>query len=476
MTSTSDSTPSPSPAEDTLAPNSKTRPQWRNQVSLWWQPFARDYGMLFVLLGLGALFSVLTYTEQHPTGADAGQQVAQNILQEQGIEAQVLIVARQTAEDLEFTTTLANMLNDRGAKVLRVINGDPAATRIAIQELIEANQLPSALAVNDVSSRWAVFGQFDETRNVVAYKPQPYHWPNFLKRTNLLGVANQTAVYAIIAVGMTLVILTAGIDLSVGSLVALSAVVGAVFLRDYQGGASAGIGAVLVGIVLALLTCTIVGAFNGIMVTLVRLPPFIVTLGVMLMASGLAFRLAGGASIPELPRSYFWLGGAATYGIPNPVLLMVLLYGIAYVVMSRTVYGRYLYAIGSNYEAARLSGVPVVPCVISVYMISGCLAGLGGVILSSNLQAGDPKFGVMYELEVIASVVVGGTSLLGGRGKVLGTLIGAFIIAVIKNGMNLTNIDPFNQKIVLGAVLLAAVGLDTLQRNRARVSQRASVA
>ncbi|MBL8891932.1 MAG: ABC transporter permease [Planctomycetaceae bacterium] len=474
MSPISDPKPSVPPTEASIPTESKNA-LWHEQVLLWWQPFARDYGMLFVLLGLGALFSILTHTEQHPTGADAGQQVARSILQEQGTAAQVLIVARQTAEDLEFTTTLSSRLDVEGAKVLRVINGDPAATRLAIQELIASNQLPSALAVNDVSSRWGVFGQFEETRNLPAYKPQPYYWPNFLKRTNLLGVANQTAVYAIIAVGMTLVILTAGIDLSVGSLVALSAVISAVYLRDFQGGAAAGIVAVLIGIALALLTCMIVGAFNGIMVTIFGLPPFIVTLGVMLMASGLAFRLAGGASIPELPSSFFWLGGASTYGIPNPVLLMALLYGIAYVVMSRTVYGRYLYAIGSNHEAARLSGVPVVPCVISVYVISGCLAGLGGLILSSNLQAGDPKFGLMYELEVIASVVVGGTSLLGGRGKVLGTLIGAFIIAVIKNGMNLTNIDPFNQKIVLGAVLLTAVGIDTLKRNRPQAFRRAMV-
>jgi ribose transport system permease protein len=143
---------------------------------------------------------------------------------------------------------------------------------------------------------------------------------------------------------------------------------------------------------------------------------------------------------------------------------MIGLYGLAHAVMSRTVLGRYVYAIGSNQEAARLAGVAVQPLLVVVYMVSAGLAGLVGVVQASMLQAGDPKFGLMYELEVIAAVVVGGTSLMGGRGKVLGTLIGAFIIAVIKNGMNLMNIDPFNQKIVLGAVLLLAVGLDTAKR------------
>jgi len=145
---------------------------------------------------------------------------------------------------------------------------------------------------------------------------------------------------------------------------------------------------------------------------------------------------------------------------------MVLLYILAHVVMSRMVFGRYVYAIGGNEEAARLSGVPVKRVLLAVYTICGALAGLGGIVLTSQLAAGDPKFGLMYELEVIAAVVVGGTSLLGGEGKIFGTLIGAFIIAVIKNGMNLTDVDPFNQKIVLGAVLLSAVLIDTLKRRR----------
>jgi len=223
----------------------------------------------------------------------------------------------------------------------------------------------------------------------------------------------------------------------------------------------------LLGVLAGSGLCALAGAFTGAMVTTFRLPAFIVTLAMMLMASGLAFRLSNGASIPELPPSFFLIGGGKMLGLPNPVWLMIVLYGVAHIVMTRMSFGRYLYAIGGNAEAARLSGVPVKRILLIVYTISGALAGLGGIVLASKLQAGDPKFGLMYELEVIAAVVVGGTSLLGGSGKILGTLIGAFVIAVIKHGMNLTAVDPFNQKIVLGAVLLAAVLLDTLKRRRA---------
>jgi ribose transport system permease protein len=446
-------------------PTQPTDAAWGHTTAwLWPRQFVRDYGMFFVLLALIALFSVLTYTQQYPTGADAGHQVAKQILAQQGPTARVLVVARDTEEDRAFTAAVAEHLQGLGAETLLTVNGGPADAKLAITQLAAAQRLPTALAVNEVAGKWSVFAQSAETAGLPRFKPEPYAWPNFLKRSNLLGVANQTAVYAIIAIGMTMVILTAGIDLSVGSLVALASVVSALWLRDFQGGPHASVGGVLSGLLLGVAVCTLVGGGSGVLITMFRLPPFIVTLGVMLMANGLAFRLSSGASIPELPRAYFWLGGGASLGIPHPVWLMVALYLVAHLLMSRTVFGRYVYAIGSNQEAARLSGVPVSAVLIVVYMISGCLAGLGGIVLASMLQAGDPKFGAMYELEVIAAVVVGGTSLLGGRGKVLGTLIGAFIIAVIKNGMNLTNIDPFNQKIVLGAVLLGAVLLDTIKR------------
>jgi ribose transport system permease protein len=426
--------------------------------------FVGDYGMIFVLLLLIVLFSVLTIAEQNPTGADAGVQVADRILENSGESAGVVIVTRDTAGDRAFARAIDERLNERGATVRATVHGSPADARKAIEQVLARGESIDAVAANDATSKWAVYDRFPEVGRDKLVTPEPYTWPNFLKSTNLLGVANQTAIYAIIAIGMTMVIITAGIDLSVGSLVALASVAGALVIRDLGGGADAGLGMMLAGMATGVGVCALAGLFNGAMVTAFRIPSFIVTLAMMLMASGLAYKLSEGASVPQLPDSFFWVGGGETLGLPNPVWLMIVLYAIAHVVMTRMAFGRYVYAIGGNEEAARLSGVPVKRVLLIVYTISGALAGLGGIVLASKLQAGDPKFGLMYELEVIAAVVVGGTSLLGGSGKIMGTLIGAFIIAAIKNGMNLTDVDPFNQKIVLGAVLLAAVLIDTLKR------------
>jgi ribose transport system permease protein len=365
-----------------------------------------------------------------------------------------------------FANATADSLEKAGAQVLANVNGAAPDAKQAIEKIIAEGKQIDAIAANDVTAKWTVFDRYAELSSAKRVTPKSYRWPDFLKVSNLLGVANQTAIYAIIAIGMTMVIITGGIDLSVGSLVALVSVIVAVFIRDFGGGVDASIGVVILAGVIGIVVCAIEGAFSGTMITLFRIPPFIVTLGEMMIASGLAYKLSEGRSIPELPDSFFWLGRGETYGIPNPILLMVMLYVIAHIVMSRSVIGRYIYAIGGNQEAARLSGVPVNRVLLLVYIISGALAGLGGIVLTSQLSAGDPKFGLMYELEVIAAVVVGGTSLMGGQGKIFGTLIGAFIIAVIKNGMNLLGVDPFNQKIVLGSVLMLAVLLDTLKRRR----------
>lgn len=432
------------------------------------RPFIRDYGMVFVLLLLAGLFSALTVRQQHPTGEDAGRQVADFIVARHGKPARVLIVTRNTDEDLAFARACEQRLNATGASVLANVNGAAPDAKRAIESILTKGDEIDAIAANDVTSKWTVYDRFPSVGSAKCVVPTSYTWPDFLKLSNLLGVANQTAIYAIIAIGMTIVIITAGIDLSVGSLVALASVCSAILIRDWGGGANAGLGVVITAGVAGIGICALAGAFNGLMITAFQVPPFIVTLGMMMMASGLSYRLSGGRSIPELPQSFFWIGRGVTLGIPHPIVLMIILYVIAHVVMSRMVFGRYVYAIGGNPEAARLSGVPVQRILLSVYTICGALAGLGGIVLASQLSAGDPKFGDMYELEVIAAVVVGGTSLMGGQGKIFGTLIGAFIIAVIKNGMNLTNVDPFNQKIVLGAVLMVAVLLDTLKRRGAR--------
>jgi len=432
--------------------------------------FVRDYGMVFVLLLLMLLFSVATLAEQNPTGADAGRQVADRIVRRAGAAAGIVIVTRDTEDDRAFAGAIEARLAERGPTVHATVNGSPADARRTLEAVIARGESIDAVAVNDATSKWTIYDQFEQVGRDKLVKPEPYTWPNFLKVSNLLSVANQTAIYAIIAIGMTMVIITAGIDLSVGSLVALASVTAALAIRDLGGGADASVAMMLLGLVLGIGVCALAGAFTGLMVTVFGIPSFIVTLAMMRSASGMAYRATAGSSIPELPDSFFWIGGGETFGVPNPVWLMLVLYVIAHIVMSRTTFGRYLYAIGGNPEAARLSGVPVKRMLLAVYTCCGALAGLGGIVLASQLQAGDPKFGLMYELDVIAAVVVGGTSLLGGEGKILGTLIGAFIIAVIKNGMNLTGIDPFNQMIVLGAVLLAAVLVDTLKRRGFRWS------
>ena len=217
--------------------------------------------------------------------------------------------------------------------------------------------------------------------------------------------------------------------------------------------------------VVAIVICGAIGAFSGLMITGFAIPPFIVTLAVMLVSSGLAYIVAKGQSIYQIPESFVWLGREADLmGLPNAVVLMLILYCLAHVTMSRMRLGRYLYAVGGNSEAARLSGVPVKRVLLFAYVASAMLAGLGGVIMASQLKSGSPTYGNMYELYVIAAVVVGGTSLSGGEGKMLGTLAGVFTIAVIQNGMNLTNVESYTQKVVLGIVILGAVVLDTIRR------------
>jgi ribose transport system permease protein len=223
----------------------------------------------------------------------------------------------------------------------------------------------------------------------------------------------------------------------------------------------------VLGCLLAILACGAIGGFSGLMITRFAIPPFIVTLAMMLVGSGLAYILAQGQSIYQIPDSFVWLGrGADLFGLPNAVVLLLVLYALAQVLMSRMKLGRYLYAVGGNAEAARLSGVPVRRVLLFAYVASGLLAGLGGVIMASQLKSGSPTYGNMYELYVIAAVVVGGTSLSGGEGRMLGTLTGAFTIAVIQNGMNLTNVESYTQKVVLGLVILGAVLLDKLRQAR----------
>jgi ribose transport system permease protein len=327
------------------------------------------------------------------------------------------------------------------------------------------------IAGTQATANWSVLAEaprnFPALNGVKLAWPRSHRWPNFLKPDNLLNIANQIAVIAIVAIGMTMVIITGGIDLSVGSLIALSAVLAAWLIREGFGGLEAGAAGMTAASAGAILVCGAVGAFSGGMVTRFGMPPFIVTLAMMLVASGAAYLIAGGESISEIPDSFVRLGrGADVFNLPNAVVLMVLLYLAAHLVMTRTVLGRYVYAVGGNRVAARLSGVPVERVLLTAYVASGLLAGVGGVVMASQLKSGAPTYGVMYELYVIAAVVVGGASLSGGSGRMFGTMIGAFTIAVIQNGMNLTNVESYTQKVVLGLVILGAVLLDLLRRRR----------
>jgi len=424
-----------------------------------------------VLLLLCVFFSAVTLTEQTPTGEAAARQLGAELVHSPGRGGRILIAVQQQGEDVALAHALERELSAAGVQVAATVIGEPHDARETLQKLTAGGAPLDAIAGSEAAASWLVFSDisvdFPPLGHPRIVKPRSYRWPNFLKSENLLNIANQIAVIAIVAIGMTVVIITAGIDLSVGSLIALSAVLAARFIRDYAGALQASPAGMILASVAAILLCGGVGIFSGGMVTLFRIPPFIVTLAMMLVGSGLAYLLAHGQSIYQIPDSYIWLGrGADFLHIPNAVLLMLVLYTLAHVLMSRMRLGRYLYAVGGNREAARLSGVPVQRVLLFAYAASGLLAGLGGVIMASQLKSGSPTYGNMYELYIIAAVVVGGTSLSGGEGRMLGTLVGAFTIAVIQNGMNLTNVESYTQKVVLGLVILGAVLLDTLRHRR----------
>ena len=283
--------------------------------------------------------------------------------------------------------------------------------------------------------------------------------PYFLTVSNLLNVAQQISIIAIIAVGMTFVIITAGIDLSVGSVLAFSGmVIGSVL----QAGVALPI-AIFVGLFVGGLS----GIVNGVLITYGRLPPFISTLGMMSVARGAARLITKGRPISGFSEPFRDLATAEVFNVPLPVLIMAGVYLVAYFVLARTKLGRYTYAIGGNEEAAILSGVNVKAYKIAVYGLCGMLSGLAAIILTARLNSAGPNAGIMYELDAIAATVIGGTSLMGGEGTITGTLIGALIMGVLRNGLNLLGISSYIQDIVIGAVIILAVLMDmALKRQR----------
>jgi ribose transport system permease protein len=280
----------------------------------------------------------------------------------------------------------------------------------------------------------------------------------FLNPFNIVNVLRQIALFGIVSVGMTFVILTAGIDLSVGSIVAVVAVTAAMLLDS---GLPIPL-TILAGLALG----SLMGAVNGVGITLGGIPPFIMTLGTMVMGRGLAMTISDGHPIHfrAVADDFAWLGQGHLLGLPVPVWVFAGVAALAAGLLRFTPFGRNVYAVGSNPEAARLAGIDVKRTVFAVYLISGFLSGLTALIFISRLTVGEPVAGVGLELEAIAITVIGGTSLFGGEGKISGTLLGAAIVAVLANILNLFGVSPFTQQIVKGAIIVAAVLFEILRR------------
>jgi len=274
----------------------------------------------------------------------------------------------------------------------------------------------------------------------------------FLTFSNILNVLRQVSINALIAFGMTFVILTGGIDLSVGSIFALSSALTAGMMVSGMNTWIAVIGGLGCGMLM--------GAINGVVITKGKVAPFIATLATMTLFRGLTLVYTEGKPITGLNEDFGLLGKGYFFDIPTPVVWMLLAFFLSYMVLKYTTFGRRVYAVGSNEEASWLSGIGTDKIKIWVYSISGLLAAFSGIILASRLNSSQPTAGTSYELDAIAAVVLGGTSLAGGRGWVVGTLIGAIIIGVLDNGLNLLNVSSFYQQVVKGAVILLAVLLD----------------
>lgn len=296
----------------------------------------------------------------------------------------------------------------------------------------------------------------------------------FFSVGNGLTVALQVTSIAYLGIAATCVIITGGIDLSVGAILALAGVVAAMLVK-------AGV-PVPIGMLGGLLVGGLCGLINGLCVTALKLPPFIATLGMMLVARGVALQLTDARAIGGLGESFAELGNGTLFriakigddgfpdvtfvGIPYPVLLMVVLAVAVSILLNRSTLGRHLYAVGSNREAARLSGVNVNGVTLFAYVLSGLLAGLTGCVLMSRLVTAQPSEGLMYELDAIAAAVIGGTSLSGGVGSVSGTVIGAFVIGILRNGLNMTGVSAFTQQILIGVVILLAVWIDQMRHRK----------
>lgn len=317
-----------------------------------------------------------------------------------------------------------------------------------------ANQMTKRLNGKDLFNKYGILMVF-----LILFVLLTLITNTFFTSRNLINVLKQVSINGIISVGMMCVLLTGGIDLSVGSIVALSGIVATTFAHpgEYP---------VIVPIILGVLAGAACGVVNGTLVAFLNLPAFIATLGMLSVASGVALVLSKGRPISNLSEQFRYIGGGTILGLPILIYILAAVFLIGYLILSWTKFGRYLYAIGGNEDAAKASGLSVARIKLFVYMISGICAGLAGTVLASRINAGQPNSGEGYELDAIAAVVIGGTSLNGGIGKVSGTILGVLIVGVINNGMDLLNISSYYQKIVKGSNIVLAVLLDRITKNK----------
>jgi inositol transport system permease protein len=281
--------------------------------------------------------------------------------------------------------------------------------------------------------------------------------PQFLTVSNWTIIVTQVSINALLAFGVTFVIITGGIDLSLGSIVAVSGVTAAMLAHPdtYP---------VVIPVFIGLLAGLLMGAFNGFIITKSKIAPFIVTLGTMTIGRGLALILSDGRPVSNLSDSFNYFGSGTVFGIPVLILIFILVFALCSIILNKTVLGRYIYAVGGNEQAARASGINIDRVKLSVYSISGLLAGLAGILLASRINTGQPNAGAGFELDAIAAVVIGGTSTTGGRGSMAGTLIGVLLIGVINNGLDLLNVTSYYQQVVMGIIIIGAVVLDSLNQ------------
>ncbi len=283
--------------------------------------------------------------------------------------------------------------------------------------------------------------------------------PHFLTNTNLSSVVRQTAVINIMSLGMTLIIITGGIDLSVGAILAMGGLLGTMAMEKGLSIPS--------GVLIGVLTGLACGLGNGLLITQLRIAPFIVTLGTLGIFRGTTLIISNGLPVHKIPPAFSFLGEGNVLGVPFVLWILVVCALLTHVTLEHTRLGRYAFAIGSNPEAAVYAGIPVKFHTTAVYAIGGMLTGLAGMIEASRLMTGQPTAGQGYELQAIAAVVIGGGSLRGGEGTVVGTLVGAFIMGLLSNGSDLLGVSPYLQQALIGVVIILAVMVDELRKRRA---------